>query len=70
MGKGIIRDRRFNADVRDLRLGDPIYPDQPGNLKDNFGGKQVRVRGNPKVYAHLMFGLLAIAALQLMRLVT
>jgi len=40
------------------------------NLKDNFGGKQIRVRGNPKVYAHLMFGLLAITALQLMRLVT
>lgn len=41
-----------------------------GNLKDNFGGQQVRVRGNAKVYAHLMFGLLAIAALQLIRLVT
>jgi hypothetical protein len=40
------------------------------NLKDNFGGKQIRVRGNPKVYAHLMFGLLALTALQLMRLVT
>jgi hypothetical protein len=40
------------------------------NLKDNFGGNHVRVRGNPKVFAHLMFGLLAIATLQLMRLVT
>ena len=40
------------------------------NLKDNFGGKHVRVRGNSKVYTHLMFGLLSITALQLMRLVT
>ena len=41
-----------------------------GNLKDNFGGKHVHVRGHSKVYTHLMFGLLSIAALQLMRLVT
>jgi transposase len=40
------------------------------NLKDNFGGRHVRVRGHAKVYAHLMFGLLSITALQLMRLVT
>ncbi len=40
------------------------------NLKDNFGGRQIRVRGNAKVYTHLMFGLLALAALQLLRLVT
>ena len=40
------------------------------NLKDNFGGRDVRVRGHDKVYAHLMFGIFAIAAIQLMRLVT
>jgi hypothetical protein len=40
------------------------------NLKDNFGGRHVRVRGHTKVYTHLMFGLLSITALQLMRLVT
>jgi len=40
------------------------------NLKDNFGGRHVRVRGHAKVYTHLMFGLLSITALQLMRLVT
>lgn len=40
-----------------------------GALKDNFGGRMVRVRGNDKVYAHLMFGLLSLTALQLMRLV-
>jgi hypothetical protein len=37
-------------------------------LKDNRGGRTVRVRGHDKVYAHLMFGILAIAAEQLLRL--
>jgi hypothetical protein len=40
------------------------------NLKDNFGGRHIRVRGHAKIYTHLMFGLLSITALQLMRLVT
>jgi hypothetical protein len=39
-------------------------------LKDNLGGTHIRVRGNPKVFTHLMFGLLSLTALQLMRLVT
>lgn len=38
------------------------------NLKDNYGGRFVRVRGATKVMAHLMFGVLAIAATQLFRL--
>jgi len=38
------------------------------NLKDNFGGLFVRVRGHAKVMAHLMFGLLAITATQLFNL--
>jgi IS5 family transposase len=37
-------------------------------LKDEFGGRQVRVRGHRKVHAHLMFGLLVIFADQLLRL--
>jgi Transposase DDE domain/Transposase domain (DUF772) len=41
-----------------------------GNLKDNFGASHLRVRGNAKVMAHLMFGVLALTALQIMRLVT
>lgn len=36
-------------------------------LKDEFGGSMVRVRGNAKVFAHLMFGILALTADQLMR---
>ena len=31
-------------------------------LKDEFGGRMVRVRGKPKVHMHLMFGVLAIFA--------
>jgi hypothetical protein len=37
-------------------------------LKDHHGGRQVRVRGHDKVYAHLMFGVLVIAAEQILRL--
>ena len=40
-----------------------------GNLKDNCGGTCVRVRGAPKVFCHLMFGILVITVEQLMRLV-
>jgi hypothetical protein len=39
-------------------------------LKDNFGGRSIYVRGHDKIYAHLMFGILSIAAIQLLRLVT
>jgi hypothetical protein len=38
-------------------------------LKDEFGGRFVRVRGHAKVMCHLMFGLLALTVDQLMRLV-
>ncbi len=39
-------------------------------LKDEFGGRFVRVRGNAKVMCHLMFGVLALTADQLLRFVT
>lgn len=39
-----------------------------GRLKDEFGGRQVRVRGHEKVAGHLMFGVLALTVDQLMRL--
>jgi hypothetical protein len=38
------------------------------NLKDNYGGCNVRVKGASKVMAHLMFGLISITAMQLYRL--
>jgi IS5 family transposase len=37
-------------------------------LKDEFGGRYVRVRGHSKVMAHLMFGLLALTVNQILRL--
>ncbi|MGH2638395.1 MAG: transposase [Rhabdochlamydiaceae bacterium] len=39
-------------------------------LKDEFGGRMVRVRGHAKVMCHLMFGVVVLAADQIMRLVT
>src|ERR1019366_2651293 len=39
-------------------------------LKDSYGARFVRVRGHDKVLCHLMFGILALAAEKLMRLVT
>jgi hypothetical protein len=40
-----------------------------GALKDNHGGRTVRVRGHAKVLCHLMFGVLVLTVEQLMRLV-
>jgi hypothetical protein len=37
-------------------------------LKDNHGGRNVRVKGSAKVMTHLMFGIIAITATQLFRL--
>ena len=38
-----------------------------GRLKDEFGGRHVKVRSAKKVYSHLMFGILVLSADQLMR---
>jgi hypothetical protein len=38
-------------------------------LKDEFGGRMIRVRGAVKVMAHLMFGILALTADQILRMV-
>ena len=40
-----------------------------GRLKDEFGGRMIRVRGSTKVMAHLMFGILALTADQLLKFV-
>jgi len=39
-------------------------------LKDEFGGRMIRVRGPQKIMAHLSFGLIALTVDQMMRLVT
>jgi hypothetical protein len=38
------------------------------SLKDSYGGRHVRVRGDSKVKPHVTFGLIAICATQLLRL--
>ena len=55
-------DRRYNERSNVERVN--------GRLKDEFGGKMVRVRGGAKVMAHLMFGILALTADQLLRFIT
>ncbi len=40
-----------------------------GRLKDEFGAKMVMVKGAAKVFAHLMFGVLVLAADQLLKIV-
>jgi hypothetical protein len=40
-----------------------------GRLKDEFGGREIRVRGAAKVMAHLMFGILALTVDQILKLV-
>ena len=37
-------------------------------LKDNYGGRNIRVKGPEKVMTHLMFGLVVITATQMFRL--
>jgi hypothetical protein len=39
-------------------------------LKDEFGGRHIRVRGHAKIFSHLMFGILVVTVDQLMRFVT
>ena len=39
-----------------------------GRLKDEYGGRHVRVRGHAKVAFHLLFGMLALTADQLLRI--
>lgn len=39
------------------------------SLKDNYGGRVVRVRGAAKVMAHLMFGVIALTTAQIFRLI-
>lgn len=38
------------------------------NLKDNYGGRHIRVKGAQKVMTHLMFGIIALTATQLFRM--
>lgn len=54
------RDRRYNNRTTVERFN--------SRLKDDCGGRMVRVRGKPKVHTHLMFGVLVIFAQTLLGL--
>ncbi len=60
----------FN-DAEDVRYRERTTVERVNaRLKDEFGGRTVRVRGNAKVMCHLMFGIVALAADQILRLIT
>jgi hypothetical protein len=74
-------DRRFRNNERKPRNTPPLTPAEKerykersmservnARLKDEFGGRSVRVRGHRKVMAHLMFGILALTVDQLLKL--
>ncbi|HEY4300721.1 MAG TPA: transposase [Candidatus Didemnitutus sp.] len=61
-GYALAEDVRYNERSSAERVN--------GSLKDDFGGRYVRVRGHAKVFCHLMFGVLALTINQLMRLIT
>jgi len=55
--------------ARERRLDERTVVERAyGRLKDSFGARFVRVRGHAKVHLHLMFGVLALFADQLIKL--
>ena len=68
------RRARMHANFKspeDTRLNERSSAERiNARLKDEFGGRTVRVRGHEKVACHLFFGLLVLTADQLMRFVT
>ena len=72
----LAQERRCQARVGHRLAQDVRYDERTSservnaNLKDNHGGRSVRVRGHAKVMCHLMLGILSIAAVQILRLVT
>jgi len=65
-GKKVYRDP-----ATDKRFGQRSSVERVNSyLKDNYGGRNVRVKGSAKVMTHLMFGIIVITATQLFRLLT
>ena len=62
LGHKTAEDVRFNERTTVERVN--------ARLKDEFGARMVRVRGNAKVMCHLMFGVLALSVDQILRLIT
>ena len=66
------RQRKLNVQMpKKLRYNERSSVERVnGRLKDEFGGRFLRVKGHKKVMAHLMFGILVLTADQLFRLIT
>ena len=62
-------DRAGFIHPTDQRYGERTVVERVnGRLKDDFGARHLRVRGHKKVYAHLMFGIVALCVDQIVRL--
>ncbi|MCF6229214.1 MAG: transposase [Gammaproteobacteria bacterium] len=61
MNYTVAEDRRYNERSTVERVN--------GRIKDEFGARMVRVRGNAKVMAHLMFGIVALTVDQMMKFI-
>jgi Transposase DDE domain len=60
----------FSRGAEDVRYNERSAAERVnGRLKDDCGGRNVRVRGHAKVACHLMFGILALTRDQLLRLI-
>ena len=66
------RKRLINMkNAEDIRYNERSTAERANaRLKDDFGARYLRVRGHAKVMCHLMFGVLALIADQLLRFVT
>jgi hypothetical protein len=47
-----------------------LLTDKHRQIKDEFGGRTVRVRGHAEVFCHIMFGIIALTVDPLLRFVT
>jgi len=62
-------DKREMEPAKKIRYNERSTSERVNSmLKDNYGGRHIRVRGTIKVNIHLMFGIIAICAVQLLRL--
>ena len=72
--ESLARERKAAASAGFIHPTDQRYGERTvvermnGRLKDDFGVRHLRVRGHKKVQAHLMFGIVALCADQIMRL--
>ena len=69
-GLGTIAGGTLGPGILSLEFPPKFQNPVNARLKDEFGARMVRVRGNAKVMCHLMFGVLALTVDQILRLIT